>query len=52
MNLLKSFLDLYVRKYVGIGDFVVRFMSGKLEVNERNIYEQKRIYTNIFNSVR
>ena len=33
MNLLKSFHEIYVRKYVGIGDFVVRFMSGKLEVN-------------------
>ena len=33
MNLLKSFHDLCVNKYVGIGDFVVRFMRVKLEVN-------------------
>lgn len=37
MNLLKSFLDLYVRKYVGIGDFMVRFMSGKVEMEKKKL---------------
>jgi hypothetical protein len=37
MNLLKSFHDLCVRKYVGIGDFVVRLMSGKVEMEKKKL---------------
>lgn len=35
MKLLKSFHDLCVNKYVGIGNFVVRFMSGKVEMERK-----------------
>ena len=37
MNLLKSFHDLCVNKYVGICDFVVRLMSGKVEMEKKKL---------------